>query len=298
MALIEIRDLRCLAAAASALNFARAAKSLKVETSTVSRRIARLEDELGLALFERGNTGVRLTSGGQSLMVHVHRALAEIDAVTHAASQKGIGQVGAIRLGVRLAPIGEPLRSLLGDWHQKHPDVMLTISEMSSGAAAIALAERRVDVALMTSFTKWPDSATAALYRERLVAALPHGHPLAERETIQWVDLCGDTILIQEWDDSHVARESYASYFGSSAQFHPHAAGKQSILALVAAQFGVTLATASQAEVRFPGVIFKPIAETNAWIEHALVWRPELEDPAVGRFIAFLRDETLSRRFV
>jgi DNA-binding transcriptional LysR family regulator len=78
---MEIRDLKYLAAAASAGNFGRAAKSLGVETSTISRHIGRLENELGLALFERAKTGVHLTAGGQALMGAVNRALAEFDAV-------------------------------------------------------------------------------------------------------------------------------------------------------------------------------------------------------------------------
>src|SRR5262245_4517476 len=61
---VEIRDLEFLAASARIGNFARAAESFGMSTSTISRRIGRLEDELGLALFERGHSGVRLTAGG------------------------------------------------------------------------------------------------------------------------------------------------------------------------------------------------------------------------------------------
>ena len=95
---MEIRDLKYLAAAASAGNFGRAAKSLGVETSTISRHIARLEDELGLALFERAKTGVHLTAGGQALIGNVNRALAEFDAVVRLAGQTGSGHVGQIRM--------------------------------------------------------------------------------------------------------------------------------------------------------------------------------------------------------
>ncbi len=76
---MDILDLRYLAAAANAGNFGRAAKSLGLDTSTISRRIGRLEDELGFALFERAKSGVHLTAGGQSLMGHVNRTLAEFD---------------------------------------------------------------------------------------------------------------------------------------------------------------------------------------------------------------------------
>ena len=295
---MEIRDLKYLAAAASAGNFGRAAKSLGVETSTISRHIARLEDELGLALFERAKTGVHLTAGGQALMGNVNRALAEFDAVVRSAGQTGSGHAGQIRLGVRLPPVGEPLFSLLAGWRARHPNVALTISELNEPAMAKALEQRRLDVGLMTSFTPAGSATSMPLYVERLTAALPHDHSLAARESVDWADLRDENILIQEWDDSQATRELYASLLGQSVRFSPHPASKQSVFGLVAAGFGVTLATASQAGVTVPGVVFRPIAETNACLQIELVWRPELEDAAVGRFVAFLRDETRSRRLV
>jgi DNA-binding transcriptional LysR family regulator len=269
-----------------------------VETSTISRHIARLEDELGLALFERAKSGVHLTAGGQALMGNVNRALAEFDAVVRSAGQTGSGHVGQIRLGVRLPPVGEPLFSLLAGWRARHPNVALTISELNEPAMATALEQRRLDVGLITSFTPAGSATSMPLYVERLTAALPHDHALAARESVDWADLRDESILIQEWDDSQATRELYASLLGQSVRFSAHPASKQSVFALVASGFGVTLATESQAAVTVPGVVFRPIAETNARLQIELVWRPELEDAAVGRFVAYLRDETSSRRLV
>ncbi len=110
---MEHRDLKYLSALARAGSFARAARSLGINTSTISRRIGRLEDELGLSLFERKRTGSRLTAGGKAVMIHVRRALAELEAIKCSGGQNGSGSVGEIRLGVRMPPIGEPLCGLL-----------------------------------------------------------------------------------------------------------------------------------------------------------------------------------------
>ena len=104
---MEIGDLRYLVASADAGSFARAAIMLSRNASTLSRRVGRLENELGLPLFERSHSGVRLTSAGKVVLVHVRRALAEIDAIKVAGLQSGAAAIGEVRLGVRMPPIGE-----------------------------------------------------------------------------------------------------------------------------------------------------------------------------------------------
>jgi DNA-binding transcriptional LysR family regulator len=292
---MEVRDLRYIEASAAAANFTRAAKSLGINASTISRRVGRLEDELGLALFERSSAGVRLTTGGRALLPHVRRALAELDAIKLAGIQNGKGLAGEVRLAVRMPPVSEPLHSLLADWRQRHRDVCLTVFEMNELETQAAIRERHIDVALMTRHTLWPDAVTMPLYRERLLVALPRGHPLAARRKLNWATLRRETFLVQGWDNSQSAREFYASFMGCGIRFLSHAASKQTVLALVAAGFGVTIATESQSEVAVPGVVYRSIDEDNAWVDVELLWFPDAEDPAVGRFVAFMRDEARSR---
>ena len=293
---MEIRDLMYLEASVAAGNFTQAAKSLGINTSTISRRIGRFEDELGVALFERAHAGVRLTAGGKAVLPHIRRALAEFDAIRHAGERNGNGIAGEVCLAVRMPPVGAPLCDLLGRWRQRHPDVALTVSELNEWEIQTAIRERRIDVALLPRHTLWPAAASTPLYRERVLAALPRGHPLVEQEALDWKRLREETLLVQGWDDSQLAREFYASLLGCGARFQTHAASKQCILALVATGFGVTLVTQSQSEVSFPGVAYRSIREENAWVEIELAWSPDAEDPAVGRFVAFMRDEARARR--
>ena len=287
-----------LAASADAGNFARAADTLGRNASTLSRRISRLESELGLPLFERRHSGVKLTSAGKAVLVHVRRALAEIDAIKVAGVQNGAATVGEVRLGVRMPPIGEPISGLLVKWRANHPGVILRVAELADRDIAIALEERRLDVALVPSFTLWPHAAALRIYKEEIVVALPADHCLAGRRTLQWTALREETILVQGWDESQAQREFFASLLGSGVRFQTHGASKQSVLALVKAGFGITLAAKSQSEVKFPGVVFRPIAEPDAWIRIDLAWMPEAEEPVVGRFVAFMRDESRSLRLL
>ena len=201
---MKLRDLEYLVASATAGNFSRAARSLGISTSTISRCVGRFEDELGLAVFERGHSGVRLTAGGKAVLLHARRAVAEIEAVKFVGKQNGVGAVGEVRLGgVRIPPIGEPMRSLLIGWREICCNVLLTVSEMNERDLAVALDERRLDAVLSPCEMLPPRVARLPVYSERLIAALPAGHALARREAaVTWLALGSETILVQGWDIS------------------------------------------------------------------------------------------------
>lgn len=295
---MELSDFHYITAVVESGSFARAAALVGQHASTISRRVARLEDELGLTLFERSRAGVRLTPSGQTVIRHIRRALAEVDAVRFAGQQNGLGTSGEIRLGLRLPAIGKPFGELLRVWHERYPAVSVFQYEMHEKEIAEALADRRLDVAFVPSFGLWPHVATLPVFKERLVAALPAKHPLAKRKALKWRELSGETVLVQGWGESQAQREFFGSLLGRQVEFQSHAASRQYILAFVAAGFGVTLTVESQAEFPFPGVVFRPIAESNASFCVGLVWLPECEEPVVGRFVAFMRDEAKERGLI
>jgi DNA-binding transcriptional LysR family regulator len=295
---MDVVDLRYLSIAVETGSLSGAAQSLGIKVSTISRRITRLEDELGVTIFERGSFGIRLTTAGRDVMVQVRRSLDAFDTVRWAGKSNGAAKKGRLRLGVRMPPIGQPLQPLLATWRTRHPGVVLTLHELNDSEIFAALAERNLDAALVTTHALRRGANSIPVYREPLVAALPHGHILASYESLTWTLLSDQVLLTQGWDDSHSEREFYASFLGDGVKFSSHPASKQSVMALVGAGFGITLAAQSQAEVVFPGVVYKPILEDDAWLQVELAWLPTSEDAAVGRFVAFMRDEARSRRLL
>lgn len=292
---MDLMDLRYLSIVVEAGSFSGAAEALGVNPATISRRIIRLEDELGVTIFERGSFGIRLTAAGRRIMVPVRRTLDGLDSVRQVGKSSGAGMSGHVRLGVRMPPVGDPLQSLLAAWRSQHPEVVLSLHELNDHQISAALAERSLDIALVTTHALRRGANSIPIYREPVVAALPHGHMLASYESLTWTQLRDQILLAQGWDDSHSAREFYSSLLGDGVNFSSHPASKQTVMALVGAGFGITLAAQSQAEVVFPGVVYRPVLEENAWIQVELAWHPTTEDPAVGRFVAFIRDEARSR---
>lgn len=286
--------LRYLIEVVDAGSFSQAARRLGLNPSTLTRRVARIEDELGLTLFERTRSGIRTTLAGKPVVDQIRRAVAELMAVVDAARANGVGRDGEIRVGTRMPLTAGPLLEILSAWRQVHPGILLRLFEMNDDELRSAIAERRVEAAFVVGHALWPGSTHCHVLRERIWAAFPTGHFLAEAGAVTWKTLRSERLLTQGWNDSQTAREFFASLLGSGTDFVSHGTSKQSIFALVSAGYGITLAVESQSILAWPGVVFRQVCEPDAYVDVSLVWLPQREDAAAGLFVAFVRDHGLA----
>lgn len=293
--LMQLTGLKYFVAVAEHGSFSAASEWLGVSVSTLTRSVTTLEEDLGLNLFERSKQGVALTSAAGPVLTETKRMLASLQAVTEVAAGVARGTAGELRLGVRSPPVGEPLRDMLARWREGHSAVRLVVHELPDLELFSELVARRIDVALIPSYAPWPRVVMEPLYSERMVAAVPQEHALAQRASLRWSDLLGENIYVQDWAQSHAMREFYAKMMGPGMPLNPVPAGKQTIFSLVAAGFGVTLAQQSQAEVSFPGVAFLAIDEPSAHVEFSLAWSPHSECSIIGRFLYSMRSSAKSK---
>jgi len=292
----DVKALRYLIEVVDSGSFSGAARRLGLNPSTLTRRITRVEDQLGLTLLERSRSGVQVTSGGRAVIAQVRRALQELAAIREMAHANGIGHSGELRIGTRLPITSGPMLQILTAWREAHPGMLLRIAEMNDDELRNALVERRLDAAFIVRHAMWPTSTYLPVFHESIAAAIPSRHDLARFEVLTWDHLRTERLLTQGWHDSQTAREFLASLLGSGVEFISHATSKQSIFSLVAAGFGVTLCVESQSVLSWPGIVFRRVAESNARVEVNLVWLAEREDAAAGLFVAFVRDWAASWR--
>lgn len=286
----NIAALRYLVAVVDAGSFSRAANILGLNPSTLTRRVGKFEDQLGLTLLERTRSGIQVTSAGRPVVQQVRRVLRELAAVIETAHANGSGEFGEIRIGTRMPLTTGPLLDILIAWRKAHPGILLRIFEMNDDELRNALVERRLEAAFIVRHALWPGSVHLPVFRERITATLPIYHELAQVDILTWDHLKGERFLTQGWNDSQTAREFFASLMGGAINFVSHASSKQSIFALVAAGYGVTLAVESQSKLSWPGVSFRPIGEPDAIVDVSIAWLAEREDAAAGLFVAFVRD--------
>lgn len=262
---MNLQELTYFVAVAEHRHFGRAAQACNVSQPTLSGQLLKLEQQLGVTLFERNNRRVWITPVGEQILEHARRALEEAGLVESLAETSRDQLVGPLKLGVipTLAPYLIPL--ILGPLREAYPRLTIELWEDITVSLLERLRSQRLDAALLATEIPESDLTTVNLFDEPFLAALPASHPLASRKKIQLADLADDLLVLA---DGHClagqAREACGRSRRSSGA-HPQralqAASLETLANLVAAGYGTTLApqlAASSMERR--GVVLRPLA--------------------------------------
>ncbi len=161
-------DLRIFEAVARAGGMSRAAVSLNTVQSNVTTRLRLLEDELGVALFERHSRGVTLTAAGRRLRPYAARIDDLMRQAKHAVTDDGTPK-GPLALGAMETTAALRLPALLARYAQAHPAVALSLTTGTSAELAAAVLDRRLDGAFVAGPAHHPDLTAELMFQEDLV---------------------------------------------------------------------------------------------------------------------------------
>jgi LysR family transcriptional activator of glutamate synthase operon len=157
----------------------RAADEIGVPQSTLSRGIAGLERDLGVALFVRAGRAVRLTRAGRTLLRHAERAVAELDAAGREIDADADAVRGRVALGFLHTFGPEAVPRLLREFRRAHPDVRFDLAQGGNDAILERLRSGEVDLCVTSPLPPDPTLATAPMYEQELRLVVPAEHPLA-----------------------------------------------------------------------------------------------------------------------
>ncbi|MEV6348439.1 LysR family transcriptional regulator [Actinoplanes sp. NPDC051851] len=191
---MELRQLEYFVAVAEEQSFSRAATRLHVVQSAVSAAIKTLERELGARLLDRNAKRVLLTDAGEALLPRARIALDAARDARDAVGEVSGGLRGTLRIGVLTSIRLIDLPALLGEFHRRHPGVLLRTSAAPSGTRGLitALTEHRLDLAFVA--VSGPVAAGVRLIElasAPLHLVMPPGHPLAGRAVVPIAELDG-----------------------------------------------------------------------------------------------------------
>lgn len=193
---MNLNELRYVVAVAQELNFRRAAERCFVSQPALSLAIRKLEDELGVRIFERSKTEVSLTPIGAKVVEQAQRALEEAARVKEVASQGRDQLAGVLKLGVIYTIGPYLLPELVPLLKKRAPGMPVEVEENTTGHLEQQLRNGRLDVIIIALPFGGPGISTLALYDEPFKVAVPAGHPWSRRKSIRPSELSGEHVLL------------------------------------------------------------------------------------------------------
>ncbi|MGE4338359.1 MAG: LysR substrate-binding domain-containing protein [Pigmentiphaga sp.] len=280
---MTLTELKYIVAVARERHFGRAAESCFVSQPTLSVAIRKLEEELGVVLFERGGNEISITPIGERIIVQAQKILEESANLKEIARQGHDPLSGPLRLGVIYTVGPYLLPRLMPLLIERVPQMPLLLQENFTHRLLELLRQGELDCAIMALPLADSGLAVEPLYDEPFVVAVPRQHPWAARESVTADELKEQTMLLL--GAGHCFRDQVLEVSPELARFSPTSDGMQrtfegssleTIRHMVAAGIGITvLPAASVPEERKPGDLLQylslgPPVPTRRVV---LVWR-------------------------
>lgn len=288
----ELRRLRYFLAVAEELHFGRAATRLDIAQPPLSRQIAALEAELGVDLFDRSRSQIRLTQAGQVLQAHAAALVERLETAWRETRLVGTGAGGGLRIGFAGSAAHGPLPDLIRAFRAQYPAVTLSLGAMAAADLHSALIRREIDIAIARPALTDEEFRRETLSREDLILALPETDPLAAAERVRFADLRGRSFVLYP----AAPRPGHADTVleicareGVRPAATEVAPDCQSAIHLVAVGVGVAVVPASVARSTRPGVAFRPYAGHNPGTGLSVHARRDNRAPQVMNFLDSVR---------
>ncbi|CAJ8571395.1 transcriptional regulator CatR [Burkholderia pseudomallei] len=290
---MELRQLRYFIAVAEEMNITRAAQRLHMTQPPLSRQLQLIEDEIGLPLFERGARPLKLTDAGRVLYAQARRVLEQADEL--APLTRRLAQAAErIVIGFVPSTLYGALPEVIRAFREAAPAVELSLIEMFTLEQLGALKGGRIDIGFGRLRFDDDRLVREVLVEERLIAALPDGHPLAALDaSISLADIAGQTLIVYPSTPrpSFADQQLSALRDGGLAPAAVHEVRElQTALGLVAAQVGVSLVPESVEGVRVKGVAYRRLPEPVATSPIILSRRLHDESRATALFCSLARE--------
>ncbi|MBT3046113.1 MAG: LysR substrate-binding domain-containing protein [Candidatus Thiodiazotropha sp.] len=245
---MNLRDLKYLIAVAETEHFGHAAAQCYISQPTLSGQIKKLEQELGVTIFERTNRSVSTTPIGLEIVKHAKLILEQADVIKQLAQAQRDPLAGALRVGAipTVSPYLIPL--ILMPLKEQYPQMRLILSEEITDMLSQRLLDHQIDVAILATEVTEPELEVMPLFEEPFWLAHPRNHALYDKDEISRRDLSQINLLLLA--DGHclthqvmdVCRIKEGAIDNEMADLR--AASLETLLQLVGAGFGCTLVPA------------------------------------------------------
>lgn len=289
---MELSDLRSFVDVAERLNIRRAAMAAGVRPSTLSRRIARIEGELGVSVFERHASGVRLTRAGRDFFDTASNAIRDLEFGLRRARAASKGASGHLRIGIFASIASGFPYEAIRLFRSQYPGVEMEVTEGEPNVLLRRIRERTLDVAFMTGGRDLRDLDCEVLWWETVALALASDHPAADAERLQWSELRNERFIVslqEPGPEIHNWLVARLGELGEQTRIVRYAVARETLFVLVGLGFGLSIVSQAGAGVAYPNVIFRPVGDPNDILPFSVAWSSDRDNPALRRFLSVMR---------
>lgn len=282
---------------AEELNFRRSAERLNIDQSALSRRIQRLERQLGYTLFERTTREVSLTPAGRVFFEENARLLQEFKRSIETARLVARGQTGRLRVGYMSFAATELMPHTVRRFQEKHPDVGVGLRYMRTQGQKLALVHDEIDVGYMIGPFEHSEFHTLTLRHDPLFVVAPRGHPLTDKESVAPADLVDQAVIMGdmgEWETYRWQLNELFAAEGVELKITFEATNTLALLGLVSAGLGVTVYPRSALAHTDRAIDCRPIAAPRFTVETILAWKRLNRSKLVQQFVECAQDAVAS----
>jgi DNA-binding transcriptional LysR family regulator len=282
---MELRQAHAFVTIVDEGHVGRAAERLHVTQPTLSRQIAALERAVGVPLFDRSRRSLALTPAGSVFAEGARDLVRRASALVESAQQAHRGELGVLRIGFVQSATFAALPSMVRAFRAAWPSVRVEVTAMTTLRQVAALADDSLDVGLLRPPVRG-DLSLRTLSRDPLVVALPGGHRLSRRRQVSLADLADESFVLYGRSSGPAVHDTIVGFCrdaGFSPRIVQEAVDVQTIVALVAANIGVSLLIAPTP--RTESVVFRPLAEDLPPWEMALAWSRGNQSPVLARLL-------------
>ena len=285
---VELRHLHYFVVVAEELHFRRAAERLHIAQPSVSQQVRRLEDELGVRLFERNRRGVTLTQAGSVLLDEARATLAQATRAADRARAAGAGERGRLRVNLTRSLPGGLAGAIVDAFRERYPEVQLELDVGQTSIHAEHLRRGAIDVAFVRPHLLDPELEEIELAREPLVCVLPKGHRLGRQKLIRREDVAAEPLVF--WRREHGPGAWHEMLRGVYGEAGPPKAFRaepeeERIVSAVAAGAGISFIMLERSRrLKVPGAMYRRFAPPEPTVGIGLAWRRGNALPVVDRF--------------
>jgi DNA-binding transcriptional LysR family regulator len=292
---MELRHLRYFIGVGEEQHFGRAASRLNLAQPSLSRQIQDLERELGFLLFDRLPRGVRLSAAGKLFLHDARRILLDVDEAKRRAERIALGKAGTLRIGIATAVSWHGLVvNAFREFRRRQPDVELMLHHMVSVQQVEAVLSDRLDAGFAAAVTPWHEDLEHRQFAlDRMVLAVPKGHPLTKRARIRLRDLRNiPFIWFHRWVNPafHDQMMEACARGGLSApRIVQEATDRDTVLGLVQCQIGIAWLTESTRWHCPRGIVLRPVVDMNVRLPFNVIWKKDSASPLLQKFLDQVR---------